>query len=306
MRRLSLGLALVILVLSLAGWLGDRFWVGELSSSIRPQLLIAAILVGVVALVLRAGVGAVLIAIAIAANVFVLASLYGGTDTRPVGLDRLVIAHVNMQHRGLDQAELAQVLNERKPDLLFLLDPPREWVRKHRAFSGYGVFGDGSPKVAAVVLAVQRPSLVGRPFVEGLPGSALVVETTIENQPLWILGLHTQSPMTPHKLWKRNRTLRIAGLLAAQPAGARIVLGDLNATPWSDALKQLERVAGLKNSMEGRGVQSSWPALLGPFGVAIDQFLASDEIVVLKRQTGPTFGSTHRSVWVTVALAQSQ
>ena len=105
---------------------------------------------------------------------------------------------------------------------------------------------------------------------------------------------------------RRDRALRVAGALAAGQTGARIVLGDMNATPWSGALNQLGRVAGLENSMKGRGVQASWPALLGPVGVPIDQFLSSAELAVIKRDTGPTLGSTHRSVWVTIGLRSGQ
>jgi endonuclease/exonuclease/phosphatase (EEP) superfamily protein YafD len=305
-RRLSLVFGLVLLASSLSGWFGDRFWIAELASSVRVQLLVVAIAATVFSLAVRAPVGAFLAAVAVAVNVVVLSPLFGSVDTEPVGRERLVIAHVNLQRRALDENELRRALEERGPDLLFLLDPPKEWVRTHKAFAGYRIFGDGSPKVAAVVFAIDEPSRVGRPLVEGLPGAALVVERSFAGSPVWILGLHAQAPVTPHKLRKRDRTLRVAGLLAARHTGARIVLGDLNATPWSDALKHLERVAGLENSMEGRGVQASWPALFGPLGVPIDHFLSSGELVVIKRETGPTLGSTHRSVWVTVGRASAQ
>jgi endonuclease/exonuclease/phosphatase (EEP) superfamily protein YafD len=302
-RRLSVVLAGVVLSLSVLAWLGSRFWPAELASSLRPQLLGLAVVVLVIGLVVRSPVAAILATVAIAANVVVIGPLYRGGDSRATGSERLVVAHINLQRRALDQAELEQALRERKPDLVFLLDPPKDWVARQRTFAGYGVFGDGSPKVGAVVLARGAPVRVGRPLVDGLPGATLVVETTLASSTVWILGVHAQSPVTPHRLAKRDRTLRVVGRLAARHTGARIVLGDLNSTPWSSALNQLEDAAGLENSMDGRGLQASWPALLGPFGVPIDQFLSSKELVVLGRETGPTFGSTHRSLWVRVGLA---
>ena len=46
----------------------------------------------------------------------------------------------------------------------------------------------------------------------------------------------------PSKLRRRDRRHYVSqGRLAAHQEGARIVLGDINATPWSDALKRLGR-----------------------------------------------------------------
>jgi endonuclease/exonuclease/phosphatase (EEP) superfamily protein YafD len=304
-RRALLGIGAVVLAVTLAGFVGDRLWPTELAASVRLQLLVLALVVTVTALAVRAPVAAAIAAAAVVANAVVIAPLFDGVESRPTGTDRLSVAHVNMQHRALDDGELARALRERRPDLLFLLDPPAGWVRGHATFAGYRVLGDGSQKVSAAVLAREAPPRVGRPFVEGLPGSALVVETTLEGGPVWILAMHAQAPTTPHLLAKRNRSLRAAGRLAGGREGARVVLGDLNSTPWSDAIERLEDEGRLVSSARGRGIQASWPAVLGPAGVAIDHLLHSPELAVVERELGPTLGSTHRSLWVTLARGAS-
>ncbi len=84
-----------------------------------------------------------------------------------------------------------------------------------------------------------------------------------------------------------------------------MVLGDLNAVPWSAALHDVEHDARLSSSSDGFGLQASWPASLGFFGVPIDQLLYSRDLTVTDRRTRAGFGpSSHRSVWVTLAFAR--
>lgn len=304
MRRALLAGGVTLLALSLAGFVGDRFWLTELATSVRVQLVLLGLVVAVAALGLRARRVAVVAAAAVVVNLAVIVPFFFGAEPRPAGEARLRVAHVNMQHRALDDDALAQALRERRPDLFVLLDPPQGWVRTHPTFAGYRVLGDGSPKVSAAVLAREATPRVDRPFVEGLPGSALVVETVLGREPLWILALHAQAPMTPGLLAKRNRSLRTAARLARARDGARVVLGDLNSVPWSDAIERLEDTGGLVSSARGNGIQATWPWLLGPAGIAIDQLLHSPDLVVLDREPGPAFGSTHRSLWVTLARAR--
>jgi len=74
---------------------------------------------------------------------------------------------------------------------------------------------------------------------------------------------------------------------------------------WSAALHDVESDARLSSSSDGFGLQASWPASFGYFGFPIDQLLYSRELTVTDRRTRTGFGpSSHRSVWVTLALAR--
>ncbi len=81
-----------------------------------------------------------------------------------------------------------------------------------------------------------------------------------------------------------------------------MVVGDLNASPWSYAFRPLAD-SDLVNSLNGFGLQATWPSVLGPFGVPIDHLLHSAEFTTVTRRTGPSLGSEHRSVFITLALA---
>ena len=75
---------------------------------------------------------------------------------------------------------------------------------------------------------------------------------------------------------------------------------------YQSVLQSLEDSADLRNSAYGYGVQATWPSRAGPLGIPIDQLLYSRELTVTDRSTGPTFGSEHRSLWVTIARSSSR
>ena len=76
-------------------------------------------------------------------------------------------------------------------------------------------------------------------------------------------------------------------------------LGDLNATPWLRPLGALRAAAGLADSLEGHGVQPSWPADLPWIArIPIDLVLHSFHLATEARTLGRFVGSDHRPVFV--------
>ena len=116
-------------------------------------------------------------------------------------------------------------------------------------------------------------------------------------------ALHAVSPLSPGRHRLRDQQLAAAGSWARAQPEPVVVLGDLNAVPWSAALHSLEHDAGLSSSSDGFGLQASWPSLAGFAGVPIDQLLTSRDLTATRRQTRSGFGSTRRSLWVELAFA---
>ncbi len=97
--------------------------------------------------------------------------------------------------------------------------------------------------------------------------------------------------------------LSAAGDWAASRDGPVVVLGDFNATPWSAAYRELRWRGGLIDSMSGNGLQASWPVAWGVFSIPIDHVLHSPDLGSNGRRTGPSFGSAHRPVIVSIGLS---
>ena len=290
---------------SLLGFFDDRYWVAELATSVRAHLLLGSLVLGVVALLVRAIAGASLAAVALIANAVVLVPLYTDEPAAPVGTDRLLVAHVNMQHHYSDFVDVRRALVDRRPDVLVVLEPSRGWLRR-REPAGYRVYvRPGRPEPRVLVLAGARVSNVEFPDDPGLPSSSIAFDVELDETLVHALALHTAAPTSPDAQRSRDDELAAVNSWARRQPKPELVLGDLNATPWSSALETLEDSAGLRNSAYGYGVQATWPSPMGPLGIPIDQLLHSDDLTVTDRITGPSFGSEHRSLWVTIARSGS-
>ena len=83
-----------------------------------------------------------------------------------------------------------------------------------------------------------------------------------------------------------------------------MVIGDLNATPWSVDFRHLEEAGGLINSQRGHGIQPTYPAfpLAWPMRIAIDHCLHSYNLATLERRVGPALGSDHLPIEVVLGF----
>jgi endonuclease/exonuclease/phosphatase (EEP) superfamily protein YafD len=269
-------------------------------TSLRFQLLLAAVAVALVAILVRSWFGAALAAVAVAVNVVVLAPLYTADRDAASGRARLQLAHVNMQGEDGDFGVLERELDERRPDVFVILEPPLDWlIRLERDVPGFEIRTSGRGPV--VLLTRTEVTNVVPPVAEGLPDASVQFDVRLGGQPVRVLAVHTLAPTTSGRRNTRDEELAGVERWARGNRGPEIVLGDLNAVPWSSAIEDVKDAGDLMSSSDDSGWQPTWPALVGPLGIPIDQLLYSDGLTVTDREVGPTFGSEHRTLWVTLA-----
>ena len=112
-----------------------------------------------------------------------------------------------------------------------------------------------------------------------------------------LTSLHPPPPVRQRSARVRNEILELAASLA-EAEGSRLLIGDLNCTPWSPHFRALCRATGLRDSALGHGVQATWFPRSLPIGIPIDHVLVSEDIRIESREVGPNLGSDHRPVVV--------
>lgn len=117
-----------------------------------------------------------------------------------------------------------------------------------------------------------------------------------------LFAVHPIPPMTPRLYAARNHLLRdIAGRTTQQDV-PRLVVGDLNATPWSSAFSILSK-RGLRRASN---LRPTWPSRWGGwFGIPIDHVVGSAHWRVSEARLGPHLGSDHRPLLAKLTLAES-
>ena len=185
----------------------------------------------------------------------------------------------------------------------FLSMSPGMMVGEAAMIDGQGRSADAVADMPCVVHHLDQATLTAIEREQ----PALALQLRHEGRALALLSLHTLPPVSRANAATRDEQLRAAADWSTEQveAGrAPVLLGDLNATPFSAGVRPL-RTVGLRDSLAPGGLLAagSWPALPGPLRIAIDHCWHDAGLVTVRRVVGPALGSDHRPLEVALAWA---
>lgn len=304
LRRRVPALAIALAVVALAG-LGAPLWWGlELLTHFALQQLVLALLVAATCADLREWRWAAVALAPVALGSRAIAPAFVPMEV-PTALGRpLRVMSFNM-HGGTDNAhEVASFVAASECDVVVLLEV-RSGMEEALQGSGYRVAASELRMDNFGVALLTRVPDLEADLVRMPDGDVPAVQATLtwDGDTWHLLGVHTWPPLGGHLARVRNDGLRFAATWA-RGEGRRVVLGDLNVTPYSPHFDTLLAEGRLVDSRRGHGIQSSWPQwpwLLTWAQVPIDHVLHDQGTATLSRRVGPSLGSDHRSVIATLA-----
>ncbi len=296
-------------VASALGFAGSLDWTLDLLSHFRAQYAAAALaLAGLSLWSSRGRLAGTALAVAFL-NAACLAPAWVRIHPRPPAAGPLatlsvVLSNVSLESRN---AGLGAALAARHdPDLFGFVEVDERWVAELDAALAAWPHRRRLPRDNHYGIALY--SRLPLDAVEVLPVNdarypALLARLRVGGRPVRVLVAHAHPPFQARVARMRDRQLeRLAEIRRAEP-GPFVLLGDLNATPWSHGFRALVRDGDLRDTREGFGLQASWPARLPGLRIPLDHCLVSPEWVVLDRQVGPDVGSDHLPVAVRLGLA---
>jgi endonuclease/exonuclease/phosphatase (EEP) superfamily protein YafD len=306
-RRPLLGVLWVAALLlaggSLAPWLGRLWWVLDLASHFQVQYLVAASLVTVASLLLRAWGVAMLGGGSTILSLWLVYPHYWPPPSSSVDSDTLGILCVNVYAGNRDGRRVLDVLRQREPDLFFVLEYNEHWrstlqplevCYPHRkVVPSQDNFG--------IALYSRLPLLSAEVFYLEEGFAAIEVRVEYGRQAWTCWGVHVVPPVSAAASALRNRQFVELAARLRQRSGPRVLVGDLNCTSWSPYFRDLISESRLRDSRLGRGVQPTWPAEQALLSIPIDHALVSSEVVVCGLAVTRPYGSDHRGVWLQVA-----
>jgi len=112
-------------------------------------------------------------------------------------------------------------------------------------------------------------------------------------------AIHPLQPVHPDRFGMRRRELEWLAELVEGVTAPVLIAGDCNASVLSPDFQRFLGRTGLR-SVSGWPPVGTWPAALGPFGIAIDHVLLRG-LTATSFEVGPSLGSDHRVVVADVA-----
>ncbi len=291
----------------------DEFWWGfELLSHLRIQYVAGAALFVAFFLMRRAYVTAGAAAILLLVNIVPLFPYLGlGQDAHAHdGGARIRVMTLNLHQQQADLGALRRLVRREIPDIVLITEfetAPNRFLRDLDDILPYrtgsrraGLFGLLLlSRIPIAETRLYRPSLEFLPVLEARLCRSRMADC------LTVLGLHAARPGGTATGW-RNAMIRFAAgraaVASAADRGRVIVMGDLNATPWSRIFADLLRIGGLADAAIGFPFRSSWISRIPVFGLPLDQVLVGSGVGVTNRRVGESIQSDHFPVIADLTL----
>lgn len=214
---------------------------------------------------------------------------------------RVLVVNVLSSAEGYD--EVRRLIERERPDLVGLIEVTPGWLREL------------APALAAYPARIEAPrtdnfgmALYARGALAGgaeylettLP--AILAEAVIGEVRLGVALLHPHPPLTEARRVEQLRHFDAVAARVHDLGAPFVVMGDLNATPWSRAYARLRGAIGACDTRAGFGAQATYPAGGGLLGIPIDHVLVACAIGVRDRRVGPDVGSDHLPVAVELVV----
>ena len=288
---------------SLLGFLSPVFWGFGLLEHFRVQYAVAAVFGGLLAWPFKMKRSAWAFIGLLILNAWAVSGVYFGKGTIEERDGDLRLVSYNVWRREGDIDSINRCLDFYRPDVAYLSEMDAE---KAAAIDDEFVqFREGS-EVLLIRSGVGVELLEARESPAGL-GAGLEALLSYRGQQLRLLAVHLPIPFAGENAAARDRIFRQIATWVQEQTDPVIVVGDLNATPWSALFRKFEAESGLRNSQDGFGLQPTWPmhsprpwrqALLIP----IDHCLLSDSLEVVDRRVGMPGTSDHRALFLQLRI----
>ncbi|MEQ1852775.1 MAG: endonuclease/exonuclease/phosphatase family protein [Chthoniobacteraceae bacterium] len=296
--------------LSLAGFAGEAHWLLELTTHFRAQYLVFLLVMAGLLAVGRRRRFATVCLVCAALNAAVLAPwIVPASSVKPAGASLRLMAlnvHTANTRHDLVLGEIRRV----QPDVLLLMEVNHAWVLALQDLSKtlpHRVIIPREDNFGIALfsrLPLTSSEVINWPDDFGVPSILAVIEPS--GQPVFVVATHPLPPASKENAALRNEQLeKIAGAVSGQTLPA-VVLGDLNATPWSPHFRNLERAASLRDTGRRSGWHPTWPSELPLLWIPLDHCLVSKEIPYATRTVGNYVGSDHFPIIVDVVLPPHQ
>jgi len=305
--RYTTGLALnafvaVLGVLTVLAELARTGWIAELACHFRPQYVVLSLVTAVAGFVLgrrRLAVAALAIMVLNlwAAGAY-LAPWFKPSSAGARAADDVTLVSLNLLHRNHDHARVLAYLEQASPDVLVLAELTPRWRAALSDYLATYPFTLAADKRGPWGLGVYSrfPFADARADDLGVTGSVNVAAVLdLPRGRVRLVAAHLVSPTRPGRAnWRNQQLQRLAGLLRSSPeAMPRLLIGDLNVTPFSPYFEDLLRSTGMRDARRPQGFQVTWPSWVPAFGVMIDHCIVDPTFPVSSVERGPAVGSDH-------------
>ena len=307
------GSAWVILALTtistVFGFFGSYYWFFDLFSHWRAQYAWLGLLTTLFYSVKKKRAPATLAFLLLLTNLSYIAPLYfsppNQSQTQPKNSVEIKIAQINLCAQHKETKAAVNYLKSNSFDILSMVELTPHWEKALSEVQADYPYRVCEPREDCFGICLwSKLPIKDHKIVAYVSKTAPSIEATlvVNEGPITVIVTHALPPRSSLLSHFRDEQFIRMGKRKNSYHKDIILLGDLNNTPWSPSYRQLENSLQLHNARQGFGICASWPTVGPPLLIPIDHCLVSHRIKVSNCQLGPSIGSDHYPLEVTLAI----
>jgi len=305
-------LTLFFSLLTLGSLLGRFYWLLDILSHYHLQYTVGLTLCLLGLIYVRSASRALLLpVIALLINLYLVVPFFlplstptthAATANAPL---RVMAMNISTSNAGYEK--VVALISERQPDVIFLSEVREDLLAVLRTELGEAypyLHAEPSRMTLGLAFLSRQPfQRVETVSLDGRSRRYLRAEIDWQGKSVVLLGIHPLPPM--RKAWSLSRDQEIAqmGEIANATAHPLILLGDLNASPWSTPMRRLHATTPLRYALQGHGIWPTWHLAGVLLGAPLDYILVSPAWRVEDYLEGGDIGSDHVPVQADLRLA---
>jgi len=293
---------------SLIALFGEQFWVADLFTHFRLYYLLIQALLALIFLHTGRRMLMVLTILFAMPNAWVvgpyLTPVIGGRSAAAdvgVGID-IIALNVNYRNEGF--ARVTGYLRERNPDIILIAEFTPAWRDELEFLRKSHPYRLGDPRSDPWGLAIFSRL----PFAEAELFDLAETDTVHARfviaagvMTLEVFAVHLFPPTSSVLARDRNSQLEDLADRVMASEHRRVVIGDMNLTPFSPYFGRFVDRSGLQDARRVEGFHVTWPTSVLPIWIPIDHVLADPEVNVVRVRAGPDVGSDHFALEIIVS-----
>jgi endonuclease/exonuclease/phosphatase (EEP) superfamily protein YafD len=298
-KRLLAGFGVAAVAGSVLPLAAKVWWVFELFTHFRVQLLAGLALLALLFAAQRAWTWCGVLALCMAVNVPPLVPYLRPAPAGATQPATLTVLGVNVEADNDKHAELLASIAQSNPDVVLVVEFTERWGEHLAALAEVYPHQFRRPRFDPFGIALFSR----HPFesVEELklgPTSAIDARLRTPRGTTRVIGVHLLPPISADWAMQRNSQLDALADHAAAAAATEplIVLGDFNISPYSPYFQDWLGQAHLTDAGRGLGPRFTWPSFLPLLGIPIDHCIVSNGLRVAEYRRLAAFGSDHYPV----------
>lgn len=277
---------------------GRYFFLAELASHFRFQMMLSLFGIGVASTTMkRYRLASLLVLLALIATSGTLSMRY--PIARPVTkLQTLKLMSFNVLFTNRNYKSVIDEIVKHNPDVVTILEYSRKWESELALLRKTHPYVANEPRQHTFGVAIYSRYPLTKIKKSKLPAinidnPFLSTVVSFDDQSIRLAAVHAYSPTSKARLSFRNQQFKKVAELLGSSDTPTVVVGDFNCTPWSPFLKDFQKRTGLSDSRRGFGNQATWPTQSRLLRIPIDQAFVSPNICVHNRFVGGATSSDH-------------